>query len=153
MGFLRGDEVQVVTMETQRVSARARLLSLAAVLALGCGTRYGQVSSYWAIAAGPPTSQGASVSWSGIARPPAAGATLNPAEGTRLCFDATDLQAQFGAQCRDHEAEQPGAAEGEGRQVWWYCDHRTVVRVVVERCDGRGNFLRVVQLAVTLDHG
>ncbi|MBL8604743.1 MAG: hypothetical protein JNK72_22645 [Myxococcales bacterium] len=130
-----------------------RLGALCGALA-GCGVRYGQVGAYYAAAAGPPTSQGASVSWAGVARSPVENSVLTPVEGTGQCFEPANLRAQFGATCRNREAEAPATASGEaGRETWWYCDHRTVVRMVVERCDGRGGFMRVVQIAVTLDRG
>lgn len=38
------------------------------------------------------------------------------------------------------------------REVRWYCDHRTVVRVVLERCEGsQATLFRVQQLALSVE--
>jgi hypothetical protein len=72
------------------------------------------------------------------------------------------LDAHFGPQCEIHQSEGGAlpivAGEvGTGnrqvtRQVRWYCDRRTIVRLTLERCDeteAQGSY-RIDQIAVSI---
>jgi hypothetical protein len=76
------------------------------------------------------------------------------------CFESATLDAEFGARCEVNEPEAAGSASVTDEvpmgnnptpgEVRWYCDRRTVVRLVIERC-GKTNQFRVRQVAVSID--
>jgi hypothetical protein len=124
----------------------------AAVSACG-GPRPGQLNGRWVAIGGP---SGAAA---GIAAPPTAARPLQVNAPPPGCFDNATLAAEFGPQCKDNEPEAAGTAAVTDEvplgnnptpsEVRWYCDRRTVVRLVIERC-GTNQF-RVRQIAVSID--
>lgn len=132
-------------------------IAFAAVLLLGlqaCSPpRPGQLTGKWVAVGGP---DGASA---GTAAPPTAARPLAvnaPAPG---CFDNATLTSEFGPRCTENEPEAAGSAamtddvtlgnNPTPGEVRWYCDKRTVVRLVIERC-GTANQFRVRQIAVSI---
>jgi len=121
----------------------------------GCSPpRPGQLNGRWVAVAGP---EGAAA---GIAAPPTAARPLAVNAPPPACFDSATLDGEFGARCKENEPEaagsaavtdeiQPGNQPTPG-EVRWYCDRRTVVRIVLDRC-GTANQFRVRQIAVSID--
>jgi hypothetical protein len=69
------------------------------------------------------------------------------------------LSREFGPRCQENEPEAQATSTMSDDvttgnhptpgEVRWYCDKRTVVRIVIERC-GTANQFRVRQLAVSI---
>ena len=123
--------------------------------ASGCGgARAGQLNGRWVAVGGP---DGAAA---GIAAPPTAARPLSVNAPPPGCFDNATLAHEFGAQCKVNEPEAAGSAavtdevptgnQPTPGEVRWYCDQRTVIRLVIERC-GTANQFRVRQIAVSID--
>src|SRR4051812_43822354 len=119
--------------------------------AVACSTaRTGVLNGRWVAVGGP---DGASA---GIAAPPTAARPLAVSSPAPGCFDPSTLANEFGAVCEINEPEAAGSAavtddvslgnHPTPGEVRWYCDKRTVVRLVIERC-GTANQFRVRQIA------
>jgi len=116
--------------------------------------RTGQLNGRWVAIGG---SDGASA---GVAAPPTAARPLAVNAPPPGCFDNATLASEFGPQCQVNEPEAAGSTAVTGEvptgnnptpgEVRWYCDRRTVVRLVIERC-GTTNQFRVRQIAVSID--
>ena len=123
--------------------------------AVACGgPRTGVLRGRWVAVGGP---DGAAA---GIAAPPTAARPLGVDAAPPGCFDNATLVSEFGAVCEINEPEAAGSAAMNDDvtmgnhptpgEVRWYCDKRTVVRLVIERC-GTTNQFRVRQIAVSID--
>jgi hypothetical protein len=131
--------------------------------AIGCSApRVGVLNGRWVAVGGP---EGASA---GIAAPPTSARPLVVSAPSPGCFDGATLANEFGAVCEINEPEAAGSAAVTDAvtkndaadddptlgnhptpgEVRWYCDKRTVVRLVIERCAGSNQF-RVRQIAVS----
>ncbi|HQP34121.1 MAG TPA: hypothetical protein PLI95_03040 [Polyangiaceae bacterium] len=118
-----------------------------------CPVRTGQLTGRWVAIAGE-NGQGA-----GIATKPALAQPLALTAPSEACFSNQQLREHFGPGCEENEAEAAASPDltddpTQGNQptpgeVHWYCDRRTVVRVVLARCPGTNTF-RVRQLAVSI---
>jgi len=118
-----------------------------------CPVRTGQLTGRWVAIAGE-SGQGA-----GIATSPALAQPLALVAPSEACFSNQQLREHFGPGCEENEAEAAASPDLTddptlGNQptpgdVRWYCDRRTVVRVVLARCPGTNTF-RVRQLAVSI---
>jgi len=96
----------------------------------------------------------------GIAAPPTAARPLAVNAQPPGCFDSATLDHEFGARCKENEPEAAGSAAVTDEvpmgnnptpgEVRWYCDRRTVVRIVLDRC-GTANQFKVRQVAVSID--
>ena|SRR5687767_1256675 len=116
--------------------------------------RPGQLNGRWVAVGGP---DGAAA---GIAAPPTAARPLAVNAAPPGCFDNATLASEFGPQCKENEPEAAASAAVTDEvptgnhptpgEVRWYCDRRTVVRLVIERC-GTANQFRVRQIAVSID--
>ncbi len=143
----------------RRRSVLARRLALAGLVAtaLACAPpRVATLEGEWVIVA----SSGSA----GIAGPPRAGEPIETsARGAGdACVAPATLDAHFGPQCEIHQSEggAPPIVAGEvlpgnhpvERQVRWYCDKRTIVRLSLERCDETGgpSGFRINQIAVSI---
>jgi hypothetical protein len=123
--------------------------------AVACSTpRTGVLNGRWVAVGGPD------IAAAGIAAPPTAARPLAVSAGGTSCFDSSTLADEFGAVCEINEPEaaatvavtdevSPGNHPTPG-EVRWYCDKRTVVRLVIERC-GTTNQFRVRQIAVSIN--
>ena len=136
-----------------------RLLFLPVLMVLGCApakARDGKLSGEWVALAG---ADGARF---GVAGSPSEAAPIVLASGSTQDGCVTDavLQAQLGPTC-DHEAEAKAATTMGGEvpvgnaptpfEVRWYCDTRTLVRLVLERCPPPNqNAFRPRQIAVSV---
>jgi hypothetical protein len=120
-----------------------------------CGhTRTGVLNGRWVAVGGP---DGASA---GIAAPPTAARPLAVNAPPPGCFDSATLDGEFGTRCKENEPEAAGSPavtddvptgnNPTPAEVRWYCDRRTVVRLVIERCSTTNQF-RVRQIAVSID--
>ena len=120
-----------------------------------CGhTRTGVLNGRWVVVGG---SDGASA---GTAAPPTAARPLAVNAPPPGCFDSAMLDGEFGARCKENEPEAAGSAAVTDEvptgnnptpgEVRWYCDKRTVVRLVIDRCSATNQF-RVRQIAVSID--
>ena len=123
--------------------------------AVACSTpRTGVLRGRWVAVGGP---DGASA---GVAAPPTAARPLAVDAAPPGCFDNATLAGEFGEVCEINEPEAAGSAvvtddvpkgnNPTAGEVRWYCDKRTVVRLVIERC-GATNQFRVRQIAVSID--
>jgi hypothetical protein len=123
--------------------------------ALACSApRTGVLNGRWVAVGGP---DGASA---GIAAPPTAARPLGVNAAPPGCFDSATLANEFGPVCTENEPEAAGSAAMSDDvtlgnnptpgEVRWYCDKRTVVRLVIERC-GTTNQFRVRQIAVSIN--
>lgn len=95
--------------------------------------------------------------------PPSSGSPLQLSPASD-CFDAKVLKAQFGDECKVNEAEAAGTSDMSGGSdditlgnhptqgdVHWFCDRRTVVRVVLDRCEPpQAALFRVRQIALSV---
>jgi hypothetical protein len=85
------------------------------------------------------------------------------------CLSSDALQSHFGPTCDNHESEGgaaagmsrevplsgppsgarevPASVPGTTREVRWYCDKHTVIRILIDRCSATDTF-RVVEIAV-----
>jgi hypothetical protein len=116
--------------------------------------RPGQLNGRWVAVGG---SDGTAA---GIAGPPTAARPLAVSAPPPGCFDSAALASEFGPQCKENEPEAaastvvtdevPTGNHPTPGEVRWYCDRRTVVRLVIERC-GTANQFRVRQIAVSID--
>lgn len=116
--------------------------------------RTGQLNGRWVAVGG---SDGASA---GIAAPPTAARPLSVNATPPACFDSATLDAEFGPRCKENEPEAAGSPALTSEvptgvnptpgEVRWYCDRRTVVRLVIDRC-GATNQFQVRQIAVSID--
>ena len=136
---------------------RSLRVAFAAALLLGlqaCSPpRPGQLTGKWVAIGGP---DGASA---GTAAPPTAARPLAVTAAAQGCFDSATLNDEFGPRCQENEPEAAASAamtddvtlgnNPTPGEVRWYCDKRTVVRLVIERC-GATNQFRVRQLAVSI---
>jgi hypothetical protein len=134
-----------------------RRAALAAILLAGISgcspPRPGQLTGKWVAVAG---TDGASL---GTAAPPTAARPLAVTAGPQGCFDDAILSNEFGPRCRENEPEAQATSTMSDDvttgnhptpgEVRWYCDKRTVVRIVIERC-GTANQFRVRQIAVSI---
>ena len=119
-----------------------------------CSTpRTGVLNGRWVAVGGPDSAS------AGIAAPPTAARPVAVSAQAPGCFDSSTLANEFGAVC---EINKPEAAASTAvtddvslgnhptpGEVRWYCDKRTVVRLVIERC-GTANQYRVRQIAVSI---
>jgi hypothetical protein len=137
----------------------ALLLVTSLVLALGCAppkVREGKLSGEWVALAG---SDGARF---GTAASPseATALAIAPGQSPDGCVTDAVLQSQLGPTC-DHEAEAKASTAMGGEvptgnaptpfEVRWYCDTRTLVRLVLERCPPPNqNAFRPRQIAFTV---
>ena len=139
-------------MGTMRAAVNAFTL-LAGVA--GCASpRTGQLNGRWVAVGGP---DGAAA---GIAAPPTAARPLAVNAPPPGCFDSATLDSEFGPRCQVNEPEAAGSAtvtddvpignSATPGEVRWYCDRRTVVRIVLDRC-GTANQFKVRQVAVSID--
>jgi hypothetical protein len=120
------------------------------LIAGGCAAHTGQLTGSWTVAAGPGRA--------GFAKQPRFGQPLE-IEGAGECIVAQTLDQLFGTPCKDHETEVGGLSDTSGTlsvgphpttgEVRWYCEGRTVIRLVLERC-GTGESYRVADLAVSV---
>jgi hypothetical protein len=116
--------------------------------------RTGQLNGRWVAVGGL---DGAAA---GIAAPPTAARPLVVNAPPPGCFDSAMLDREFGGRCQENEPEAAGSATVTDEvpsgnnptpgEVRWYCDRRTVVRIVLDRC-GAANQFRVRQIAVSID--
>ena len=132
----------------------AQVFTLLVGVAACSPPRTGQLNGRWVAVGGL---DGASA---GIAAPPTAARPLVVNAAPPGCFDSATLDGEFGARCKQNEPEAAGSAAVTDEvptgnhptpgEVRWYCDRRTVVRLVLERC-GTTNQFRVRQVAVSID--
>jgi hypothetical protein len=124
-----------------------------------CAHRPGMLSGRWVMIAG----DGSAV---GVAAPPSSGEPLSLRPPTARCFDDPALRRAFGDVCEVTEAEARGTSNMTSDaaidptlgnhptpfEVRWFCDRRTVLRIVIERCEGTNAF-RLKQIAVSREGG
>ncbi len=77
------------------------------------------------------------------------------------CIPSNTFDQQFGKEC-DHETEGGGSPDMGGaltpgpqptqNEVRWYCQGRTVMRLVIQRCADTDNF-RIVDVVISLSGG
>ncbi len=137
-----------------RLRSSVRVLTLLAGVTACSPPRPGQLNGRWVAIGGP---DGAAA---GIAAPPTAARPLSVNSPPPGCFDSGTLDSEFGARCNENEPEAAGSANVTDEvpagnnptpgEVRWYCDRRTVVRIVLDRC-GTANQFRVRQIAVSID--
>jgi len=141
------------------MNVRVLLVFLPIVVVLGCApakAREGKLSGEWVAFAGADGMR------FGVASSPSAAAPLVLASGASQDGCVTDevLQSQLGPTC-DHETEAKAATSMNGEvpvgnaptplEVRWYCDTRTLVRLVLERCPPPNqNAFRPRQIAVSV---
>jgi hypothetical protein len=112
----------------------------------GCCSDPGVLQGSWVLVA-----RGSSAA--GIASVPERGGPLTVLPARDVvgeCFSSQTLDAHFGAQCNDHESEGgappvvtdtlPLGPEPTPGEVRWYCDRRTVLRLLLARCEGTDTF-------------
>lgn len=147
------------------------LLGVAALVGGCASVREGNLAGHWVLVAGAPGGSAASPASppagacpppsgeaAGIAAPPTAGQPLGVSSPSH-CFDRTVLKSQFGDECKVNDSEAAGSSAMGGGvpdgnvptpgEVHWFCDSRTVVRVVLARCGGSDQF-RVEQIALSV---
>jgi len=137
-----------------RLCRAAHVFTLFVGVAACSPPRPGQLNRRWVAVGGP---DGASA---GIAAPPTAARPLAVNASPPGCFDSATLDGEFGARCKENEPEAaasvtvtdevPTGNQPTPGEVRWYCDQRTVVRLVIDRC-GTTNQFRVRQIAVSID--
>jgi hypothetical protein len=133
-----------------------------AALAGCCPARFGELRGQWVYVGAPGAV--------GVASAPWYGSPLELEQRAAACLGSRELDQYFGDTCDEHESEggaqsQAGPATELGvpppllegdvplgnqstvREVRWYCDRRTVLRIVLERCDA--STFRPVQIAVS----
>jgi len=131
-------------------------------LAACSSARFGELRGQWVYVGAPGAV--------GVGAAPWHGSPLDLEQGAAPCLASRELDQHFGDTCEEHETEggaesDAGAAtelgvpppllEGDvplgnqpsAREVRWYCDRHTVLRVVLERCDASS--FRPVQIAVS----
>jgi hypothetical protein len=118
------------------------------LLASACASSKGQLSGAWVVAAGPGRA--------GTAQPPryAQPLTLDHSDG---CIPTQAFIDQFGPLCKEHETEGAASTDMSGAlplgpnpttsEVRWYCEGRSVVRLVLDRC-GTAESYRIREVAV-----
>jgi hypothetical protein len=141
-----------VLMGRLRLAAPAFLLLT--VVSACTASRTGQLNGRWVTIAGPDSAA------AGVAGPPTAARPLSITAPPPGCFDNATLASEFGPQCKENEPEAAATAALTDEvplgnhptpgEVRWYCDKRTVVRLVIERC-GATNQFRVRQIALSID--
>jgi hypothetical protein len=135
-------------------------------LAACCPARFGELRGQWVYVAAPGAA--------GVAAAPWHGSPLELEQAAAPCLASRELDQHFGETCEAHETEggaqsEAGAATDLGvpppllegdvplgnqptvREVRWYCDRHTVLRVVLDRCDA--STFRPVQIAVSTRRG
>jgi hypothetical protein len=137
-----------------RLRRAVGVFTLLAGAAACTSPRAGQLNGRWVAIGG---TDGASA---GVAGPPTAARPLAVNAPPPGCFDSGTLDAEFGTRCKENEPEAAGSVALTDEvptgnhptlgEVRWYCDRRTVVRLVIERC-GATNQFRVRQIAVSID--
>jgi hypothetical protein len=117
-------------------------------LASACASNNGQLSGRWIVAAGPGRA--------GTAQPPRYGQPI-VLEGSDGCIPTQAFIDQFGPFCKEHETEGGASTDMTGSlplgpnpttsEVRWYCEGRSVVRIVIDRC-GTAESYRIREVAV-----
>jgi len=129
---------------------KADVLLVIATLGLqGCSAGAAQLSGRWVLA---------SPGGIGVADRPSAAQPLTVSGTADGCAARAELAQKLGPECEAHEAEAKGAVimtddvplgnQPTPGEVIWYCDGRTVVRVVLARCNAEK--FRVSQVAVAI---
>jgi hypothetical protein len=118
------------------------------VLATACASQRGQLSGAWVVAGSPARA--------GVAQPPRNAQPL-VLDGSDGCIPAVAFIDQFGNPCKEHETEGGASTDMSGAlpmganpttsEVRWFCEGRSVVRLVLDRCPGADSF-RVKEVAV-----
>jgi len=118
------------------------------VLATACASQRAQLSGAWVVAGSPARA--------GVAQPPRNAQPL-VLEGSDGCIPAVAFIDQFGNPCKEHETEGGASTDMSGAlpmganpttsEVRWFCEGRSVVRLVLDRCPGADSF-RVKEVAV-----
>jgi len=120
------------------------------LLASACASHRAQLTGAWVVAAGPGRA--------GTAAAPryAEPIVVAPSDA---CIPSQAFVDQFGNACREHETEGPALADMGGSlpmgpnpttsEVRWYCEGRSVVRLVIDRC-GTAESYRIREIAVQM---
>ena len=118
------------------------------VMAGACASSRGQLSGAWVVAGSPGRA--------GIAQQPRAAQpiALDNSDG---CIPAVAFIDQFGNPCKEHETEGGASTDMSGSlptganpttsEVRWFCEGKSVVRLVLDRC-GTADSFRVKEVAV-----
>jgi hypothetical protein len=119
-----------------------------AFFAYACASRPGQLSGAWVVAGSPGRA--------GTAQAPRNAQPI-VLEGSDGCIPSQAFVDQFGNACKEHESEGPASTDMTGslplgpnptkNEVRWYCEGRSVVRLVLERC-GTSEGYRITDIAV-----
>ena len=127
--------------------AREGVVTLS-LLASACAANKGQLSGAWVVAAGPGRA--------GIAQPPRFAQPI-VLDGSDGCIPTQAFNDQFGTPCKEHETEGAPSTDMTGAlplganpttsEVRWYCEGRSVVRIVIDRCDKAESY-RIREVAV-----
>ena len=118
------------------------------LLASACASHRAQLSGAWIVAAGPGRA--------GTAEAPRYAQPIVLA-GSDACIPSQAFVDQFGNPCKEHESEGPASTDMGGSlpmganpttsEVRWYCEGRSVVRLVLDRC-GTAESYRIRDVAV-----
>jgi len=129
------------------MSFREGVVTLSLLL-WGCASNKGQLSGAWIVAAGPGRA--------GTAQPPRYAQPI-VLDGTDACIPTQAFNDQFGPFCKEHETEGAASTDMTGAlplgpnpttsEVRWYCEGRSVVRMVIDRC-GTAESYRIREVAV-----
>ena len=142
------------------VGALGALVGMAALVS-GCAScpsvREGHLTGRWVLVAGEPAAEGTGEA-AGLAAQPTAAQPLAVSSASP-CFGHQSLRSQFGDECKVNDSEAAGSSAMDGGipdgntptpgEVHWFCDRRTVVRVVLARCATADEF-KVRQIAISV---
>jgi hypothetical protein len=114
----------------------------------GCACHKGELTGAWVVAGSPGRA--------GVAERPRYAQPL-ALSGAGVCVPSQNFNDQFGTLCREHESEGPASTDPGGalplgphptsNEVRWYCEGRSVVRLVLERCPASESY-RITEVAV-----